>query len=253
MLTRNFEDARRFGAFLQVITDSYDHWKMDESPSATTAVNDGSHDYDFTNIEGNTDFTTSGLINNGIEFTGTNGDRCWEGADWSLGANSFSFGCFCKADDFGVADGRMMSQTQGVATNNHDWMLSTNTTARARARMRVDGTVEEIQSDNNVLVAGTWHHIVVTYDAVAGDLKLYVDKSVVASDLTLSGNFGNTAARDVGIGNTPGSTTNRAFDGIIDDVRTYDRALPQADVNLWYEVGFPPAPPSDFIPRVTLF
>lgn len=251
MLTRNFAEAAHLGAFLQIITDPYDHWKMDESPSATTAVNDGSHDYDLTNIEGVVDFSTSGLVNNAIEFTGANGDRCWDGADWSLGATSITFGCFCKADDFGTSDGRMISQTSAVSTNAHDWMLSTNTTARARARVRVDGTVEEIQSNNNILVAGTWHHVVVTYDSTAGDLIVYVDKSIVASDLTLTGNYGGTATKDIGIGNTPTSITNRCFDGLIDDVRTYDRALPQADIDAWYEVGFPPS--VGFTPRVTIF
>jgi hypothetical protein len=249
MITINFEEAKHFGALLSVITDPFNHWKLDESPSATTAVDSGSDGYDLTSIEGNADFTTSGLISNGMEFTGADGDRCYEISNFSPAAGDWAIGCFAKFDDFGTTDGRQMSQTSGVFDTNHDWMLSTNSPGtKARVRMRIDGTVEELSTGVGVLSTGTWHHIVATYDAGDGDLILYVDKVDEVSDLTLSGNFSNNSTYDVGIGNTPGTIANRCMDGILDDVRTFEHSLTQADVNAWYAVGFP-----SFIQRVTMF
>lgn len=220
------------------INDPYDWWKMDESPSASSAVNSGSNSsYPLDNIAGNTDFTTSGLINNGVEITGASSDRMYATGNWDIGSNDFSVGCFFKADDYGVADGRLITQSSGVSANSHEFMLSTNNTLTVRARMRIDGSVETLVGSDNIVTLGKWHHVCATYSSSAGDLLLYLDAVEVGSDTTLSGNFGvGTPTRDVGVGNTP-SGTSRAFDGIIDDIRTFSRALTAADVEEWYRLG----------------
>lgn len=220
------------------INDPYDHWKMDESPSASSAANSGSNSsYALDNIAGNADFTTAGLINNGAEFTGNNSDRMYATGNWDISSNDFSVGCFFKADDYGTSDGRLITMSSGVSVNNHEFMLSTNNTLTVRVRMRIDGSVETLVGNNNVVTFGKWHHVVATYSSTAGDLLLYLDTVEIGSDTTLSGNFGvSDATRDVGVGNTPGGTA-RVFDGIIDDVRTFDRALSTADIEEWYRLG----------------
>jgi hypothetical protein len=85
---------------------------------------------------------------------------------------------------------------------------------------------------DEILTDGTWHHIVATYD---GDiLMMYIDgsiqerkretkKLIEANDL------------DIGIGNNP-VDEDVAFDGWIDEVRIYNRALSSKEVYALYDL-----------------
>jgi general stress protein YciG len=71
---------------------------------------------------------------------------------------------------------------------------------------------------------GSWHHVVLTYDENTGEAKLYID-----------GKLNDTATTDTGgtsmsfdeIGRI--ENTGASFDGKLDEVRSYDRVLDDAD------------------------
>lgn len=81
-----------------------------------------------------------------------------------------------------------------------------------------------------------WHHVVGTWDSVAGEIKIYID-GVEENSTAL--NFTPDTSRNVGYIGRPGSVTDRNFGGSMDDVRIYDRALSGADVTALYQTGFP--------------
>ncbi len=79
-----------------------------------------------------------------------------------------------------------------------------------------------------------WHFVVGTYDGSIS--RLYIDGSLVASDV-----HGITIfhSRNVLIGGRPDWTTGvaRYFDGLIDEVRIYDRALSGGEIGELYSFG----------------
>ncbi len=84
---------------------------------------------------------------------------------------------------------------------------------------------------------GEWHHLVMTYDG--SYTKVYTDKVLAASD-AISGDI-TTHDFPVQIGNNvlskPVPAWQQPLYGYIDDVRIYDRALDQDDINDMYESG----------------
>ncbi|HEY6886218.1 MAG TPA: LamG-like jellyroll fold domain-containing protein, partial [Solirubrobacter sp.] len=71
---------------------------------------------------------------------------------------------------------------------------------------------------------GTWQHIASTYDGTTG--KLYVNGALVATK-TFTGNVGDANSWRIG---AYGPTAANFFNGAIDDVRIYDRALTAGQV-----------------------
>ncbi len=73
-----------------------------------------------------------------------------------------------------------------------------------------------------------WHHYALTYDGATA--KFFVDGSSVWSD-SYSGNVVESPTRDVYIGKDPWGNS---FDGSIDDVMLYDRALTEQEISNIY-------------------
>ncbi|MHC4598353.1 MAG: LamG domain-containing protein, partial [Planctomycetota bacterium] len=79
------------------------------------------------------------------------------------------------------------------------------------------------------LAAGSWHHVAITYDGTT--LSLYVDASL-ADSIPATGNIFTTTA-PVRIG-TFNQGTN-LYDGSLDEVRIYNRALPASEILTHFE------------------
>jgi len=95
-------------------------------------------------------------------------------------------------------------------------------------------------ADNCFWVVGEWHHICLTYDGTTA--KLYADGALVTSEAKTW----NTVLRSAYIGQqvSPG----QRWDGLVDDVRIYSRALTEAEIRVLMkgEVGLASKPhPSD--------
>jgi hypothetical protein len=82
-----------------------------------------------------------------------------------------------------------------------------------------------------------WHQVVATYDGsnTRNGMKIYIDGVLAtmedADDSSLSGNISNNVDFEIG-GRDGGS---QAFNGSIDDVRLYGRALSLNEVKSIYE------------------
>jgi hypothetical protein len=83
---------------------------------------------------------------------------------------------------------------------------------------------------SHTLTTGNWYHLVLTYSATAG-LVGYVN-GVVDGTAAANGAL-NTSTVTCHIGNDPG-TVSREFDGFIDNVLIYNRALSAAEVAQLY-------------------
>ncbi|MEM7167130.1 MAG: LamG-like jellyroll fold domain-containing protein [Planctomycetota bacterium] len=130
---------------------------------------------------------------------------------------------------FTVTDGRIISKADGTPDANHIYMISTvlsGSDYRLRARVNTGATTTLFASSGN-LQLNTWTHAAMTYDG--GMLRLYKDGVEVGS-VAASGTIPAAPLMDAAIGNQPIGAGDRPFDGSIDDVRIYGRALTAAEI-----------------------
>ena len=128
-------------------------------------------------------------------------------------------------------DPRIISKATGTGADDHLFMLSligsTGDNATLRGRLRVNGKTKTLIAQNSTLLKNTWHHTAMVYDG--SKQKLYIDGELVASS-KLNGFVDRNRSVDVAIGSQPRGGKN--FDGLIDDVRIYNRALPKEEISL---------------------
>ena len=91
-----------------------------------------------------------------------------------------------------------------------------------------------INSANAISSNSTWHHVAITIDGAAAEMKLYVDGNLAATELTetLPSDLGNTANNWISRSQW---SADPYLEGAIDEFRIYNRALSDAEVR--YLVG----------------
>lgn len=89
------------------------------------------------------------------------------------------------------------------------------------------------------LPAGTWSHVVVTHDGTTNAPTIYVNgvSQALTTVQTPSGSLTSDASNDLIIGNV--SDASDPFDGKIDEVRVYNRALSATEIESLYRLGQP--------------
>ncbi|MBT8037804.1 MAG: cadherin-like domain-containing protein [Verrucomicrobiae bacterium] len=175
---------------------------------------------------------------------GGSGSVTFDGASTSVNAgninipgNEVTLACWFYADDFGTPDGRLISKASGSGTADHIFMLSTVDSGgqnKIRARLKTEGVTPATYIADDSISAGAWYHAAVVYDGET--LTFYINGSASGS----SGLTGNvmTSSDNVAIGSQPGGGNH--FDGKIDDVRIYKRALSPAEISEIYDYEVAP-------------
>jgi hypothetical protein len=138
-----------------------------------------------------------------------------------------------KPDDFDINDGRMISKAQEWGENDHWWMLSTidpGSVLRFRLKTNDGQATTTLIADSGGLVAGEWAHVAATWDG--SDMRLYKDGAEVGSTAKGGSEVATDPNLKVAIGSQPSdafaadpSHVAKYFDGLIDDVAVYSRAL----------------------------
>jgi len=83
-----------------------------------------------------------------------------------------------------------------------------------------------------------WHHVALTYDSSAGQVKIYLDGQPIHTESCSIGTLHNNTTAKLRIGNFDGTSPNyRPFDGNIDDVVIYARKLSTEEIQNLYETG----------------
>jgi hypothetical protein len=103
------------------------------------------------------------------------------------------------------------------------------------------------QSDNTGVIINSgpisynqWVHVAATLDGSTGTMSLYTNGVLAAQTTTTVRPFGPLVASDspgVGIGNVNFSGINFPFNGDIDEIALYNRALSQAEIQSIYNAG----------------
>jgi len=132
----------------------------------------------------------------------------------------FSWGCWVKLDNNFDTSGRLlMSQTNVLE-------LTINSSRRALVSIK-DSEGWKNPPSSEPLEVNKWHHIFATSDGII--TKLYINGEQYSKVETLG--FLNPS-NNIYIGNW---SSNQHFNGLIDDVRIYNRALSDEEVMFMYE------------------
>ena len=128
-----------------------------------------------------------------------------------------------------TAEGRFISKADGVTGNQHYWMLSQINTTGVRFRLKTDAqaTTATLASPAGQLTAGEWTFVAGTYDG--NQMRLYVDGTEVAS-LPQSGRPALAPTVPVALGDQPAGAGDRPFNGLLDEVTIWNRALTPAEL-----------------------
>jgi len=171
---------------------------------------------------------TTGKIGDALSFDGFD-DRVHIPA-FNLSGNTFTMSLWMNLRAQ-PNDGRLLSKASGESGNDHTLMLSTyNQDQRLRFRIKTDAssTTSTIITPADVFNFNTWHHVAVTYDGTT--VRILVDGTTVASG-SVSGNIAQTGDA-VALGNQPVGAGDRPMDGMLDQVRIYNRVLSSEELTL---------------------
>jgi len=127
-------------------------------------------------------------------------------------------------------DCRILSKTTGTAESDHFFMLSTiesGANTRLRFRLKTDGTTSTLIASSGNLPENTWVHAAAVYDGA--DMLLYLNGAQVGST-GKSGSLSTNSGVSVWIGGNPPEGSARPWDGLLDEVRIYDRALSAGEI-----------------------
>jgi hypothetical protein len=89
---------------------------------------------------------------------------------------------------------------------------------------------------DEIISSDTWYHLVGVFERSAGTGYVYVNGAEEAQGTLGANPASNDATTKIGCRN---STSDGAFDGVIDDVRMYSRALSAEEVQQLYQGGLP--------------
>jgi hypothetical protein len=129
------------------------------------------------------------------------------------------------------------------SSGGHGWSLGTDA-LNGRIKFSVmgyTGTDLSAPTVNNALTAGTWNHVVATWDggSATSGVHIYVNGVEVALLGPSAGGTGpqTDAGSPIQIGANTGGGGNGYFSGQIDEVRVYNRVLSARDVSTLYNLA----------------
>lgn len=202
--------------------DCEQYYKMED---ATDEV--GSNDL---TISGATSGST-GKINNCYDFDGTNDQAI--AATPTNSYTAYSISAWVKADS--VSGNRTIATSRIDTVGNGDGMLIIVISGVPRLLVKVAASVGQIDA-TTTLSTGTWYHIVGTWDGT--NYKIYVDGTLENTG-SKSGTMTTATTLCLGAHRTASTSYQEYWDGLIDEVGTFDVGLTADNVEYLYNSGSP--------------
>jgi len=222
-------------------------WKFDETAGATAADTSG-NGLNGTVSAGITWLPSAGVLGGAADFNGSNASITIADRATLDGTAAFTLSFWFKANAFNAAG--LVSKRVNFSDNNS---FSTFLGEDGKLNVDIDSNNDRFTSAA-VFNRGAWYHIALVFDGsqpVASRAKLYVNGSLNTTADETSATVPNyNSPLNVGILHA-GATT--LFDGQIDDVRFYRRALDAAEVALVQDAvgSFAPYVSAGPVPVVT--
>lgn len=210
------------------------NWKLDETEG--TIANDSSGNDHHGTLTGfppaEVEDWTQGRIDGGLDFSKTahvavSGFEELTDTTWSIWVNlnsTVNFSAAMSATFEGAGAGHSLGFHSGATALNPRVLWN-----------HADGHASIISPDP--VEIGQWNHLLMTYDATAGEAALFVNgeeqgRSEVGTNPFSSFNLGRRE-----------SSSNSYIDAVLDEVRVYNRVLDLNEIQELSNVGLPSGPP----------
>lgn len=207
------------------------YWAFEENTGLSAFDSSGKNlTGTLTNMDAATDWVL-GRRGKALDFDGGN-DYVELGNVANVNSNSsISISAWIKADSL-TSYGLIV----GKDTTNRSYSLAVNPGATDRLWVFMEGVSGYQQGGSSIILpralnTGAWEHIVFTYDQANQRMKAYLN-GVLTNNIAASGAM-TTTSGSLQIGAGTGGFS--YFDGIIDEVRIYDRAISDNEVRILYE------------------
>lgn len=207
------------------------HWTFDGQDMFDN-VSDRSSTGADGSLQGQSSTTTiPGRIGQAIDFDGSDDEvivPAGDGSTYDFGGSNFTIATWIRS---------------ALTTTGHVVSADGITNELYYVELQSDGDIEFVYSTGDIQTItasgsyndGAWHHIVALRDG-ARTGRVYVDGMLAASDTDNSGSWGGIEIiSDLYFGGN--AVGGDQFDGIIDDVRIYNRALSADEVTRLYGLG----------------
>lgn len=220
-------------AFMPFTGGLVGHWKMDEPVAGTVADSSG---YGNDGTPGGTggannkpvvsaDVPTTNIVTTrSLDFDGTD-DEVSASLDSAPG-NSYTYTLWLRADT--TTSGEFAFSLGG----NGDQNLRFTTGNKLNAMSYNDSATLQTKTGDASIQTGAWYHVTVVRDAAASELRLYLNGQLDGAAASVSGNA-RYNSNNVAIGRRL-NTGSTYFEGQIDDVRIYNRALSAEEIAALY-------------------
>ena len=217
--------------FAQDITSNLvAHWAFEEG-SGTTVLDSTSNNHDGT-ISGNPSWLAAAKIGGGLDFENSDGADRIDVGTFDVSGTGVTVSTWIKPETNGT-DQRIISKATSNATADQYWQLN-HEVGSTEFRVKAGGITDRLIVTTSLL-AGHWYHFVGTYDGTT--IRLYQDGIEVGSLVhSVGGAVSTNGAAPVSIGDSP--LGGRPYDGMIDEVRVYERALTATDVTTLFSTGW---------------
>ena len=209
------------------------YWKLDDA-AGLTATDETTNGHDGTLVSGPT-WSTDAVAGGSLSFDGSN-DRVDIPA-FDVAGSALTMSCWIKSATLSTAEGRFISKAFGTSPLQHYWMLSQIGQTGIRVRIQSANNIADISSPTGLLSVDTWHFVAATYDG--SDVRLYLDGTQVAGT-PLTGALLTDPSIAVALGDQPPGGSRRLFEGLLDEVKVYNRALTPQELADEYAAGQPP-------------
>jgi hypothetical protein len=209
--------------------DEVAYWKLNET-SGIIASDSSGNGNDGT-LVGNPTWTTGKICGGALDLNG-NGDYV-KTADTTTGLNfapgSFSVSAWIKPRQ---VTGSWRTILEYDRNNNDKNRFGMWLSAGGNFHFRVGN---DTKSSNQILNANQWYILTATYDSTSKTMSLYINGQFDSSTVHSNGfNSPNVAKLTIGVRGTEDA---EYFDGLVDDVRIYNRKLEASEVRALADMG----------------
>ncbi len=200
------------------------HWELNGNAIDSAGVNDG------TIVDAT---PTAGVVGQGMEFHGSGDGIYMEttsgvNSDLNIYNSNMTISTWAKADQWGgtvVARAKPHYITYRLALYSGSAQINV-----------YDSPVHYKVDTGNILTSNTWYHITGVFNRDLNKGLIYINGSLVTEGALPDPPSSNDGLTKIGCRN---SVTDQPFDGVIDDVRIYNRDLSPLEVQELYQTTVP--------------
>lgn len=146
---------------------------------------------------------------------------------------SFSFSIWLMLDTVGPYEKVILSKHPYGIIDGYHLSITNQAQIILSADPHFDPTSP--RTDSSAAIPNVWQHLAFTYDKPTENWRFYIDNVVVSSgsiDFSLS-----DISNPLVIGDRPGDPLNVHFEGTLDDIRIFSKALTENEVSALYHEG----------------